>query len=187
MSLLEQQNLLARLYTDEQFRRAFLSEPEKIGKENLLTENEIAEIFEVLPEEINFFAESLFRKRLREVEKLLPLTHKIAGVNFARFFREFSQTYNPQTVKKHLEDAIAFCHYLRKNDFVSKTSKNVAKYEQAKLNFYGYGKQFTVCVLNCCLEKIFEETGNAPKLFLKRKTRLAVWLRIGNNVRHFFI
>lgn len=187
MSLIEQQNFLARLYTDEQFRRAFLSEPQKLGKENLLTENEIAEIFEVLPEEIAFFAESLFRKRLREVEKLMLLTREITGADFERFFREFSQTYNPQSVKKHLEDAIAFCNYLRKNAFVSETPKNAAKYEQTKLKFYGCEKRFAVCFLSGDVRGISVQKEKNTNVNFKGKMKLAVWLRSGNKVRHFFI
>ena len=49
MSLQKQQNLLAKLYTDAEFRRAFLSEPEKIGAENDLSEREIAEIAGIMP------------------------------------------------------------------------------------------------------------------------------------------
>ncbi|HEX8288198.1 MAG TPA: hypothetical protein VF556_09385 [Pyrinomonadaceae bacterium] len=187
MSLLEQQNFLAKIYTDEQFRRAFLSEPEKTGKENSLNENEIAEIFAVLPEEIGFFAESLFRKRLREVEKLLPLTREITGADFTPLFREFARIYNPQTVKKHLEDAIAFCDFLRENNLVTETSKNVAKYEQTKLNFYGYEKRFAHCFLSGDVREIFHRNEKNSKAILKKKMKLAIWLRSGNTVRHFFI
>ncbi|MGI9054354.1 MAG: hypothetical protein ACR2F2_00995, partial [Pyrinomonadaceae bacterium] len=136
MSLLEQQNFLAKLYTDEKLRRDFLSEPSKIGQENYLNEIEIAEITEILPEEISFFAESLFWKRLREVEKFLPLTRKVSDDVFQKLFREFSQNYNPQTIKKHLEDANGFCLFLQQNNSVSEIVKNTAKYEQAKLKFY---------------------------------------------------
>jgi len=187
MSLREQQNFLAKLYTDEQFRRAFLSEPAKIGKENYLNESEIIEIAEMLPEEISFFAESLFRKRLREVEKFLPLTQKVLSEDFQKFFREFSQNYNPQTVKKHLEDAIEFCNYLRKSDFVSEVSKNAAKYEQAKLTFYGCGKQFMVCKLSNDVREISKQIVITSGFNMKRKTKFAVWLRLGKKIKHFFL
>ena len=49
MSLLNVQNFLARIYTDENLRREFLSAPEVIGKANNLNETEIAELAEVFP------------------------------------------------------------------------------------------------------------------------------------------
>lgn len=191
MSLLEQQNFLARLYTDEPLRRAFLSEPEKIGKENFLNETEISEISAMLPEEISFFAESLLWKRLREVEKFLPLTRKVSGEDFQRLFREFSQTYNPQTIKKHLEDASEFCVFLQKklqkNDYVSEISKNTAKYEHSKLKFYSLGANFVICKLNFDVREIDGHFENRSDYNLTKKIKIAVWLRVRNTTKHFII
>ena len=82
MSLQKQQDFLARLFTDESLRQNFLSEPKKIGLENGLADTDIAELQTVLPEQLTFFADSLYWKRLREVEKFLPLTKKILGEIF---------------------------------------------------------------------------------------------------------
>lgn len=186
MSLQEQQNFLARLYTDAELRRAFLSEPNKIGAENDLGEKEIAEIAEIMPEELNFFAESLFWKRLREVEKFLPLTKEILVEDFERYFRAFSQNFNPQTVKKHLEDALEFCRFLGLED-VSAIAKNAAKFELAKLEFFGYGKQFVFCKLDFDIREISSQNSNLPRGNFKKKTKFAVWLRIGKKSKHFIV
>jgi len=167
MSLLEAQNFLARIYTDENLRREFLSAPEKIGRANNLTETEINELAEVFPEELNSFAESLFYKRLREVEKFLPLTKYLLKQDFEKYFRLFADSYLPSTVKKHLEDAVEFCNYLQKNNRISDVAKNTAKFEQARLEFFGNEKRLVV--------KIFDYDINTRQ---KRK-HLAVWLRIG--------
>jgi hypothetical protein len=170
MSLLEQQNFLARLYTDEKFRRAFLNEPLKIGAENNLNEAEIIELSKVMPDELNFFSESLFVKRLREVEKLLPLTRKILVENFQQHFRAFTNNYNPQTVKKHLEDAIEFCKYLQTKQI---ETKDAAKFEQAKLEFHGYGKSFKFVRLNYNIETFEPKKG------------FAIWIKIGKTIKYF--
>ena len=167
MSLLEAQNFLARIYTDENLRREFLSTPEKTGKANNLSEAEIAELAEVFPDELNSFADSLFYKRLREVEKFLPLTKRILEKDFEKQFRIFANSYLPSTVKKHLEDAVEFCSYLQKNKSTSDIVKNMAKFEQAKLEFYGFEKRLVI--------KIFDYD---VKTNQKRK-HLAAWLRIG--------
>ena len=167
MSLLDVQNFLARIYTDENLRREFLSTPEKTGKANNLSEAEITELAEVFPDELNSFADSLFYKRLREVEKFLPLTKRILEKDFEKQFRIFANSYLPSTVKKHLEDAVEFCSYLQKNKSTSDIVKNTAKFEQAKLEFFGFEKRFII--------KIFDYD---IKTNHKRK-HLAVWLRIG--------
>lgn len=184
MSLLQQQNFLARLYTDEKLRRDFLSAPEKIGRENNLSKNEIADLTTVLPDEINFFADSLVWKRLREVEKFLPLTKQSLGEDFTKLFKDFSQNFNPQSIKKHLEDAFEFCAYLEKNEFVSIFVKEAARFEQAKLEFFGYGKIFVFRKFHFDIREIFRKDAKVHRDFPKRKT-FAVWLKIGKQNVHY--
>ncbi len=183
MSLQKQQNFLARLYTDTEFRRAFLSQPEKIGAENDLSETEISEIAEILPEELNFFAETLFWKRLREVEKMLPLTKEFLGEDFIELFREFSKNFNPQTVKKHLADAVEFCKFLSQSD-VSEIAKNISKFERTKLEFFACGKRFAVCRLDYDIKEISRKGAKTQSDFRRKKT-IAIWLKIGNKTKHF--
>ncbi|MCD9189619.1 MAG: hypothetical protein LUM44_24660 [Pyrinomonadaceae bacterium] len=183
MSLKEQQNLLARLYTDSDLREKFFAEPDKIGFDFNLTRREIAEIVEIAPQELDFFAESLFWKRLREAEKFIPLTVKILGCDFPPLFRQFSQTFNPQTVRKHLEDALEFCRFLQKGE-VSEIALNVALFERTKIEFFGYGKRLAFCKLAFEIEPFLADNRTEN---LKRKQKFAVWIKLGNKTRHFYI
>jgi hypothetical protein len=184
MSLRQQQNFLAKLYTDENLRRAFFIEPEKIGAENGLSAKEIEELAAVLPDELNFFAESLFWKRLRAVKKFLPLTSRVLGEDFETEFREFSHGFNPRTIKKHLEDALGFCEFLLKKD-VSRAAKSAARHEKTRLEFFNFGKKFAVCRLD--FELVTLQKGENPVSGFKRKTKFAVWIRVGNQIKHFVI
>lgn len=166
MSLLEQQNFLARVYTDENLRRKFLAAPEKIGRENELNESEISEILEIFPDEINRFAESLISKRLHEVEKFLPLTKHNLGADFIKFFREFAPTFNSTSVKKHLADALEFAAFLQHQN-LSPLAKNITKFERGKLEFYALRKNLVVCRFDFDVQ-----TG-------KSKKHLKIWLRVG--------
>lgn len=186
MSLLEQQNLLARLYTDENFRREFLSEPEKIGKENSLNEQEIADIKDILPDEIKAFADSLFYKRLREVEKFLPLTRKFLIKDFENYFKEFALEFNPKSVKKHLEDSIEFAEFLQTKNMEPFWIKDLAKFEKSKLEFSGFGKNFVIKSFDFDIRQIFRLNNETVNELKKRKT-LAVWLKIGKKSKHFML
>lgn len=186
MSLLQQQNLLAKLYTDENFRREFLSDPEKTGRENFLNEKEISDIKEILPGEINAFADSLFYKRLREVERFLPLTRKFTGENFEILFREFSLEFNPKSVKKHLEDAFEFSVFLQQRNLETWWIKDLTKFEQARLEFSGFGKNFVIKSFDFDMRQIFSAENETKIEPGKRKT-YAVWLRFGKKIKHFII
>ena len=182
MSLQRQQDFLARLFTDENLRRNFLSDPDRTGLENGLTENESADLRLVLPEQLDFFADSLFWKRLREAEKFLPLTRKLLKERFSELFREFARNYNPASVKKHLEDAAEFCRYLQNAEIEPVYIKDAARFELGKLEFFGYGKRFVCKKLNYDISQITDgETG------IKKKTSYFLWISLGGKIKHFRI
>jgi hypothetical protein len=180
MSLAKIQALLARLYTDAELREHFLLEPEKVCAENDLIGSEVEQIAQILPEELSFFAESLFYKRLREVEKLLPRTKEILSADFEKYFREFSNGFLPATIKKHLEDAVQFADFLLKQELKSAWLKDLTRYEQANLIFNGFGKKFLIRRFNFNIKEISPKSPQA-----QRKSSVAVWFRIGGKTRHF--
>lgn len=188
MSLSEQQNFLARLYTDENLRCAFLREPEKIGAENDLSESEAAELAQIIPAELNFFADSLVWKRLREVEKFLPLARKVLDESFEKHFREFAQIYNPQSIKKHLEDALEFCSFLQKVEISPLWAKDLINFEQARLAFNSNEKNFVFRKFDFDIRKILREIsreGAKPQSDFPKRRTFAVWLRFGNRTKYF--
>jgi len=184
MSLLDVQNFTARLYTDENLRREFLSAPDKIGKVNNLNEREITELAEVLPAELNFFADSLRWKRLREVEKLLPLTARALAEDFEKYFRDFANQYTPESIKKHLEDAIAFAHFLEIKEVEPLWARDAAKFERTKLEFNNFRKRFVFAILDYDAREFVRQSVNKQSGIRKKKT-LAIWIRFGNVTRHF--
>ena len=184
MSLLDAQNFLARIYTDENLRREFLSAPEQTGRENNLSEKEIAELAAVFPAELNFFAESLVHKRLRAVEKLLPLTAKSLRGNFENCFREFANQYTPESIKKHLEDALQFAEFLQSKKIEPFWVADVAKYERAKLEFNVYQKRFIFKIFGYDIKEISRNNAAPQGKFLRKKT-FAAWFRFGKQTRHY--
>jgi hypothetical protein len=188
MSLRDVQNLLARIFTDEDLRLRFLREPEKTGAENNLNAAEIEQIRQLLPEQVNFFADSLFHKRLHEVEKLLPLTRKALERDFEKYFREFASRFLPQAIRKHLADALEFGDFLQSREIKPFWIKDLAKFERARLSFNNSEKRFLLKRFDFDIRKILKEISRegakAQREFPRRKT-FAVWLRIGGRMKHF--
>ena len=182
------QNLLARIFTDEDLRLRFLLDPEKTGAENNLNAAEIEQIKQILPAQINFFADSLFYKRLHEVQKLLPLTRKVLNEDFEKYFREFANQFLPQTIKKHLEDAVGFGGFLQSKEIKPLWIKDLAKLERSRLAFNNSEKRFLLKRFDFdireILKEISREGAQAQSDFPKRKT-FAVWLRAGKRTKHF--
>ncbi len=166
MSLKHQQDLLARLYTDPAFRSAFFADPPAAAARLGIDPAEADAIAAVSREELDYFSETLFRKRLSEVGNLLPLTKAELGDRFAERFRTFARHFVPGSVKKHVEDAVRFCDFLRRE----KLSGRVAGYESALLRFHQLGQRAVFGVID------FD-----PRTGLKRRVpRPFAWLRIGS-------
>lgn len=180
MSLLEQQNLLARLYLDESLRRAFLSDPSAVAGRFGLSDQEIAEIALVAPEEIDSFSESLFRKRAREIEKMLPLTRQILGPEFDRRLSDFTLEASRRW-ERRLDDAIGFCDFLMCSETGPPVLRDAAKLEQARLLFNTGRKNFLV-------RRLRHDFRGLPKSFppesIPRRSNYWIWLRAGRRTIH---
>lgn len=185
------QSLLARLYTDADLRERFLASPQKIGFEHGLNKTEVEQITGILPGELKFFAESLFHKRLREVEKLLPAARKVLDKDFAVLFREFSRQFLPGEIKKHLQDAIEFAGFLRQKRLEPMWLADLIKFEQARLEFNGAAKAFVFRRFNYDIREILlkiehlDTSAQRSEDSIPKRRAFAVWIRVGKTVRHF--
>lgn len=189
MGLREQQNLLARLYTDSEYRNGFFSQLDGFANNIGLNKAEIAEIRTIFPEELRLFSESLIWKRCREAEKMLPFVRGVLGAEFRTTFHDYADTYNPKTIRKHLEDSIEFCNYLQEGNAFDLLVKDSAKFERARLKFFGYQKQLSFCMLRHDFRG-FDRTKHqydVPQLLpqLKKRFSVAVWVRFGGHIFHF--
>ena len=184
MSLLEQQNTLARLLTDPSFTERFLADPNLSGRSLGLSEAETHELVEIAKRDLTMFSESLVWKRLREVEKLLPLTGRIARERFRTLFLEFAPTFNPQTIRKHYEDALQFCRFLEGHGGDDPIG-DAARFERTRLTFFDQEHIFAFCRSRYDLTPRSDEDAELSR---RGRTAVAVWLRAGKKrVFHFVI
>ncbi len=135
MGLREQQDLLARIYTDPECRASFGEDPLGVGSEAGLSPVEINDISAVSSKEIQVFSESLFWKRARQVEKLLPITTRFLERDFEKYFRQFCEGH-PGSTNKHLDDARGFARYIGETTSVSTSVRDAARFESTRLAFF---------------------------------------------------
>lgn len=170
MSLLEQQNLLTRLYVDENLRRAFLSDPSAVAEPFGLSDAEIEEISSILPGEIDHFADSLMRKRMREVEKMLPLTRSALQESFETHFIGYTAVTPSSLEISRAEDVLEFCRYLEKE--AKGPVRDAARFEEAKHRFYSGKRHFLV--------RRFDH--DVRKGSLAPRRTYCLWIRIGTRI-----
>lgn len=178
MGLAEIQNALARLYIDTELRERFFEDAKNIGREFGLSDEEITQLSKISSDELSFFSDSLFWKRLNEVEKLLPLTKKTLGENFKELFQFFAPTHNPTEIKKHLDDAIAFSKFLEKKIQIG-WQFDLIRFEAARLEFNGLNRKLIVRRFNFDVIDLIEKLSRDEKIEItKKKKWTGVWLRL---------
>ena len=137
MGLSEIQRVLAQLYTNAALRERFFADPQAVGEELGLSAAEVQQVAQLSTQQVNRFANSLYSKRLGEVCKLLPLTSRVLDKQFAILFRRYAETYVPQGIKKHHDDAISFATFMQRvarvEDIEPAWATGVLRYEKASL------------------------------------------------------
>ena len=189
MDLTMTQLLLARLYTDTALRQRFLSDPEAVGREFGLDREQTSQFDRLSGRQVSFFAESLIRKRLGEVRKLLPLTRKVLGKEFDALFHQYAERHRLVMPKPHQNDATAFCAFLEKAagmDVVKNPwALDLARFETAC-------QEANIIAGPCCIVLLFQysvrelarsmEEASAISVPAPRHT-LVVWLRFSRQGR----
>ncbi len=147
MPLQEQQDLLARLYTDREFQSKFLADPGSHANDLGLSAADAKSLAASAANEVRWFADSLVNKRLREVVKMLPLTYREVGATaFEEAFRNFAAEFSPFSTKKHLEDALAFSDWLRRGD-LDASARTLVQFDSRRLRHNSNGKALSACLL----------------------------------------
>jgi hypothetical protein len=168
MSLVNSQQVLARIYTNSKLRDDFLTNPDVVGNSLGLNCQEIQQLSQLSSQQVNLFASSLKRKRLGEIRKLLPLTNKILKQEFDRLFFSFAETYLPTGSRKHLLDSIAFSIFLKQNLTTEKNQLwllDIWSYETIRLNMLLGKKQLIWSRFNYQIETLIANVkGNYPSV-----------------------
>lgn len=181
MTLRQQQDLLARLYTDAVFRARFLSEPSYFAARFGLVVGEAEALAKAAADEFNWFSDSLLNKRLREVAKMLPLTAQHIGQEeFGRKFLRFAQEFQPLSVKKHLEDALSFADTLSGDILLNDDQRNVVRFESRRLRHSALDRRLSFCLLR------FDPRRNIGRTTHKSSRSMGLWVAIGGWSRIFF-
>jgi hypothetical protein len=125
MNLENYQYLLAKIYTDADFREKFFAEPVKIGAVFQLEPALAQELAQKHQEAIDFFSDTLLRKRLQAVRNLLPQTVQILANQLNALFQSFAQNRPLLSDDRYAEDSFAFGKQVEKSAFFEKLNLNL--------------------------------------------------------------
>ncbi len=190
MDLLKTQAVLARIYTDAAFRQRFFSDPLAVAEEIGLLREDAWQLAQLPSRQVGFFAESLLRKRLNEVAKLLPLSYRAWGEQFSALFRRYASEHGLEESSQHRQDALAFCKYLKdtaRRERLEPGAMDLLRYEAAGLTMADPGRRWNVMWLHYPLAALprLAQAGS-PQAPPRLGFGLAIWFRLSrrSKLRH---
>jgi hypothetical protein len=137
---------------------------------------------------VRFFAASLERKRLTAVRKLLPLTNRAIGPQFADLFRRHAARYSPRGHKRHRDDALAMAALIERvaleGGLAPASVAQLVRYEAAQIEASDRMRLFTVCWLGRPNGELTPSSGLASDGAVNRlRPAVLVWFRCWLNGR----
>src|SRR5919199_1184914 len=95
MSLSEIEQILARLSADEELRARFVENPFALGRELGLTPTRTRQLRREAAARFDSFASTPHERRFVQVNKLLPLTHRVLRERFTNYFERYVAEHGP--------------------------------------------------------------------------------------------
>ena len=177
------QHLLAVLYTDAALRQRFSIAPESVAEEFGIDAAAARQLADLPSAQVGGFARSLLRKRMNEVGRLLPATSRVLGARFAPLFESHAAQFQPQGLRRHFDDAVAFAAFLSRSQDIVVREADVARYEVLRLRF----RQGRVWPLLAMFRTDPRDAATGGAGTGGNRWLLACWFRFGGRVRHVAI
>ena len=137
MGLSEIERILARLSTDEGLRSRFVDDPFALGRELGLTAAGTRQLRREAAARFDSFAATPRERRFVQVNKLLPLTHRVLRDRFTLYFDRYVAEHGPPAVARLFGDVLRFAEYLEeklKEDYLgSGWTLDLLRFEKSRV------------------------------------------------------
>jgi len=110
VALREMQAVLARLYTDKDFRRRFFDDPNTVCSGFVLTPGELGDLSRVKRTQVERFARTLVRKREEQVREIIPGVSAALSTCFSQNFGSYCEEC--PSAAEPIADAASFIQFL---------------------------------------------------------------------------
>src|SRR5215210_8825128 len=106
MGLSDIEQILTRLSSDEGLRARFVENPFTLGRELGLTPSGTRQLRRAAAERFDSFAATPRERRFVQVNKLLPLTHRVIGARFTHYFDLYVVEHGAPAVERLFGDVL---------------------------------------------------------------------------------
>ena len=137
MSLSDIEEILSRLSSDEELRARFVENPFALGRELGLSAALTRQLRREAAARFDSFAATPRDRRFVQVNKLLPLTHRVLRERFTLYFNRYVSEHGPPAFEHLFGDVLRFAEYLEerlKEDYLgSGWTLDLLRFEKARV------------------------------------------------------
>lgn len=112
MSLTDIEQILERLSAEPELRARFVENPFALGRDLGLTPTRTRQLRREAAARFDSFAATPRERRFVQVNKLLPLTHRVLRERFTNYFGQYVAEHGELTFERLFGDALHFAEYL---------------------------------------------------------------------------
>jgi hypothetical protein len=184
MGLSDIEQILTRLSSDDELRARFVENPFALGRELGLSAAGTRQLRREAAARFDSFAATPHERRFVQVNKLLPLTHRVLRERFTNYFSRYVAEHGPPAVERLFGDVLRFAEYLEeklKEDYLgSGWTLDLLRFEKARVKAADPNRRLVVQTFRHDISRLVRGIARKDKeamLEVVVRRTLAVWWR----------
>jgi hypothetical protein len=184
MSLSDIEQILARLSTEDELRARFVENPFALGRELGLTPTRTRQLRREAAARFDSFAATPRERRFVQVNKLLPLTHRVLQARFTHYFDLYVSEHGAVAVERLFGDVLRFAEYLEekmRDDYLgSGWTLDLLRFEKSRVKAADPNRRLVVAYFHHDISRLVRGVARKDKdamfeVVVRRS--VAVWWR----------
>jgi|SRR5215204_19071 len=182
MSLTDIEQILTRLSAEPELRARFVENPFALGRELGLTPTRTRQLRREAAERFDSFAATPRERRFVQVNKLLPLTHRVLGARFTSYFDRYVAEYGAVSVERLFGEVLHFAEYLEaklKDDYLgSGWTLDLLRFEKARVKAADPRRRLVIAYFRHDISRLVRGVARKDAMFevIVRRS-VALWWR----------
>src|SRR5215210_2883506 len=182
MSLSDIEQILARLSADETLRARFVENPFALGRELGLSPTRTRQLRREAAARYDSFAATPRERRFVQVNKLLPLTHRVLQSRFPNYFDRYVAEHGAVSVERLFGDVLHFAEYLEeklRDDYLgSGWTLDLLRFEKSRVKAADPKRRLVVAYFRHDISRLVRGVARKDAMFeVVVRRSVAVWWR----------
>lgn len=182
MGLSDIEQILGRLSADKDLRARFVENPFAVGRELGLSPAGARQLRREAAEHFDSFAATPRERTFVQINKLLPLSHRVLGARFTNYYDGYVAEHGDPAVERLFCDVLRFAEYLEeklRGDYLgSGWTLDLVRFEKSRLKAADPNRRLVVATFRHDISRLVRGVARKDAMFeVVVRRSAAVWWR----------